>query len=355
MNLTTVGGMIKALNSEAMKRAQNRLDNLAKPQRSLGILEELAVKLAGIAGEPLVKLGKKTVIVMAGDHGVVEEGISAFPQEVTRQMILNFLRGGAGINVLARLVNADVVVVDIGSAGEIDHPLLLKRKIKKGTENMARGSAMSREEAVKAVETGMEIATEIIRKSRAAGDGLPVVATGEMGIGNTTPSAAIIAAVSGYPVSRVVGPGTGLAAEKIRKKAEVIEAALAVNNPDPRDGLDLLAKVGGLEIAGLAGCIIGAAAAGIPIVIDGFISTAAAVAAVKICPSCRNYLLPSHLSAEPGHKLGLDLLGLKPLLHLEMRLGEGTGAVLAMNLLEAATRVISEMATFSEAEVSGPA
>jgi len=297
-------------------------------------------------------IGRKTVILMAGDHGVVEEGVSAYPQEVTRQMLLNFASGGAGINVLARHAGAEVVVVDLGVCGAVAHASILNRKIRAGTRNIARGPAMSREEAVAAMETGIEIARREIGRSGPLG--LPLLATGEMGIGNTTSASAILAAFTGFPVERLVGPGTGLGEEAIRQKTEVVRQALAVNRPDPRDALEVLAGLGGLEIAGLVGCVLAAAAARVPILLDGFISGAAGLVAARLAPGCLEYIFASHLSAEPGHRVMLEMMGLRPLLALDLRLGEGTGAVLAMPLIEAATKIMREMATFAEAGVSGP-
>ena len=336
----------------AMAAAKRRLDELTKPQGSLGRLEEIAVRLAGIAGEPMPVLGKKAVILMAADHGVVEEGVSAYPPEVTRQMVANFVRGGAGINVLARQVGAEVVVVDIGVRGGAVGPPVLAYKVREGTANFTRGPAMSREEAVAAVETGIKIARAVVEDRSA---GLPVLATGEMGIGNTTAATAVLAAFTGFPVEALVGPGTGLDEEGRRRKARVIRLALAKNRPDPRDPLEVLAKVGGLEIAGLAGCLLAAAAARVPVLLDGFISGAAGLVAGRLAPGCLAYVFAAHLSAEPGHRVMLEAMGLRPLLALDLRLGEGTGAVLGMPILEAATKVIREMATFAEAGVSGPA
>ncbi len=338
---------IRALDQEAMAAARTRLDNLTKPQGSLGMLEDLAERLAGIYGNPLPAIGEKAVIVMAGDHGVVSEGVSAFPQEVTPQMVLNFIAGGAGINVLARHAGARVVVVDVGVAQPVEHPLLVQRNVRRGTRNLAQGPAMTPEEAVAALEAGIEVAEAEIAR------GANLLATGDMGIGNTTPSSAILAAVSGYPVERLVGRGTGINDERLAQKVRVIQTALATNRPDPRDGLDILAKVGGLEIGGLAGVILAAAAHRIPVVVDGFISTAAALIASRLHPQATNYMIASHVSVEPGHRIMLDLLGLEAMLHVKMRLGEGTGAALAMHIVEGATKVLREMATFADAGVSG--
>ncbi|WP_027093126.1 nicotinate-nucleotide--dimethylbenzimidazole phosphoribosyltransferase [Cohnella thermotolerans] len=337
---------IRPLDRRAMEETARRLDRLTKPPGSLGKLEEVAVKLAGIAGETVAAPPKKAVVVMAADHGVCAEGVSAFPQEVTGQMVHNFLAGGAAINVLARQTGAEVVCVDIGVLGELSHERLVSRKVRAGTANMAREAAMTREEAVRAIEVGIGLAGEL------AAQGVGLFATGEMGIGNTTPSAAMLAAFGGLDPTEVVGRGTGLDDAGVRRKEETIRRALDTNRPDRTDPLDVLAKVGGLEIAGLAGLILGAAAERRAVVIDGFISTVAAIAAVRLAPAALNYLLPSHLSEERGHRLALRELGLEPMLHLQMRLGEGTGAALVFPLVDAACNVLAQMATFDSAGVS---
>ena len=337
---------ISDLDATSMREAQHRLDNLTKPKGSLGMLERIAVQLAGITGEPRPKIGKKVSIVMAADHGVVAEGVSAFPQEVTPQMVVNFLNGGAAINVLSRHAGAEVVCVDIGVAVDVDHPGLKARKVKYGTDNFVHGPAMTREEAVKALEVGIDVVQEQINS------GASIFALGEMGIGNTTASSAILAVYSEHPLEEIVGAGSGVGAERLAHKRMVIERAIEKNRPDKSDPIDVLAKVGGLEIAGMAGCILAAAANRVPVVIDGFISSAAALIASKISPRSVDYMIGSHLSQEPGHRIALDLIGLRPLFSLDMRLGEGTGAVLAFNVIEAAAKIINEMATFDEAGVS---
>ncbi len=334
------------LDKEAMEEAQRRMDRLTKPPGSLGRLEELAVWLAGVTGRPRQRLPHKTVVLMAADHGVAREGVSAYPSSVTAQMVANFLRGGAAINVLARRAGARVLVVDIGVAASVpEAPGLLVRKVGPGTANMAEGPAMSRAEAERAVAVGLEVAAEEIER------GAQVLATGEMGIGNTTAASAIVAALTGRPVASVTGRGTGLDEEGLRHKVAVIERALAVNRPDPADPLDVLAKVGGYEIAGLVGVVLQGAARRVPVLLDGFIAGAAALVAARLCPQARAYMLASHCSAEPGHRPALDELGLRPLLDMDMRLGEGTGAVLAMHLLDDALAILDEMATFEEAGV----
>ena len=344
---------IPSLAHEAQALARARQDTLTKPPGSLGRLEELSIQLAAITGQSRPSVARKAVIVMAGDHGVTAEGVSAYPAEVTPQMVLNFLRGGAAINVLARQAGARVVVVDIGVAADIESvdtlhaASLRKRKIACGTQNMARGPAMTRAQAEAAITEGMDVVNAEI-----AG-GLDLVATGDMGIGNTTASAAIVAAFTGVPVAQVTGRGTGVDDAGLARKTAVIERALAVNRPDPRDAVDVLSKVGGLEIAGLVGVILGAAAHRIPVVIDGFISGAAALAAAELAPGVKPYLIASHQSVEIGHRVVLERLGLRALLDFNLRLGEGTGAALAFHLVEAAARILNEMATFAEAGVSG--
>jgi len=345
--LPSVIEMIKPLDEETMAEARARQDMLTKPRGSLGRLEELSIKIAGIVRQRAPRLEHKAIITMAGDHGVVVEGVSAYPQEVTAQMVDNFLKGGAAINVLARHIGARVVVVDMGVSANLDsHPLLVSRKIASGTADMVKGAAMSREDAIQAVEMGIEVIQNEVTK------GLDIVGVGDMGIGNTTPSAAICAAITGKRVVEVTGKGTGIGDEQLALKVRMIETALALNQPDPRDAIDVLSKVGGFEIGGLAGAILGAAAHSIPVVIDGFVAGAAALLANGLCPRVRDYLIAGHLSSEPGHRVMLDYLRLKPVLDLEMRLGEGTGAALTISIIEAAAKVLAEMATFTDAGVS---
>ena len=337
---------IRPLDRAAMDKAEARQSVLTKPPGSLGRLEAISIQVAGITGCERPRLRHKAVIVMAGDHGVVEEGVSAFPSEVTPQMVLNFLRGGAAINVLARHVGARVIVVDIGVAADIPaQPGLVVRKVGHGTANLRRGLAMTRGQAVEAIEVGIAVVEEELDK------GLDIVATGDMGIGNTTPSAAIAATVTDLPVARVTGRGTGVDDRGLALKIAVIEEALALHRPDPTDGLDVLAKVGGFEIGGIAGIVLGAAARRVPVVVDGFISTAGAAIAALLAPQAKAYLISGHRSVEAGHQALLDFLGLVPLVDLDLRLGEGTGAVLGIGLVEAACKVLCEMATFDEANV----
>ena len=346
-SITPLLARIQPLDAESMSAARARQDVLTKPQGSLGRLEALSIQIAGITRQPRPKIQHKVVTVMAGDHGVVAEGVSAYPQEVTPQMVLNFLYGGAAINVLTRHVGARVVIVDMGAAATMEpHPQLLIRKIAPGTANIAVGPAMTRQQAEACLLAGAEIVEAEIA------NGLDLLATGDMGIGNTTPSAAIAAAVTGKSVREIAGRGTGVDDRGLERKISAIERALQVNQPNPADGLDLLAKIGGFEIGGLAGAILGAAANGRPVVIDGFISTAAAIIAVTLNPQVRDYLIAAHTSQELGHRLMTEWLGLTPLLDLQMRLGEGTGAALAMSIIEASCTVLDEMATFGEAGVS---
>jgi len=338
---------ITALDEAAMEAARERQQQLTKPRGSLGRLEQLSIQLAGITGQLKPKVDEKAVIVMAGDHGVTAEGVSAYPAEVTPQMVLNFLNGGAAINVLAGQVGARVVIVDMGVNASLEpHPDLRLHKIAPGTANMARGPAMTREQAQEALQVGLAIVNELVA------DGVQMVGTGEMGIGNTTPSAAITAALTGASISDVVGRGTGVDDEGLSRKIDVVEVALALNQPDPDDPIDVLAKVGGFEIAGLVGVILGAASKRVPVVIDGFITAAAALVAARLEPAARAYMIASHRSAEIGHQVILDELALEPLFDLGLQLGEGTGAALAMHVIDGAARILCHMATFADAGVT---
>ena len=331
----------------AMDAARARQDTLTKPQGSLGRLEELSITLAGIFMDPIPKINRKAVILAAGDHGVVAEGVSAYPQEVTPAMVGNFLAGGAAINVLARHVGASIVVLDAGVAADLpDDPAMRAVKIGRGTANMAIGPAMSREDAIKCIEAGIAAADEQIAK------GADLIAFGDMGIGNTTPSSAITAVVTGADPSVTTGRGTGLDDPALAHKVEVVRRSIEVNKPDAKDGLDLLAKVGGFEIGMLAGAMLGTAAAHRPAVVDGFISGAAALIAWTLAPTLSHYLIASHQSVEPGHRIGMETMGLTPLLDMGMRLGEGSGATLAMPIIEAAAKCLAEMATFADAGVA---
>lgn len=327
-------------------KAKARLDQLTMPHWALGRLMDLGMDLAGMTRSMTPPVDRKTAVVMAGDHGVTCEGVSKYPQEVTAQMVRNFVGGGAGINALARLNGAKVAVVDMGVAGDLSGlGGIRSRRIRSGTSNMAAGPAMTRDEAIRSVEAGIEIAEEL-------GTTTDVFGTGEMGIGNTTPSSAIVCALSGCPAADATGRGTGLEDDQLRHKIGIIQRCLDVNQPDPADALDVLAKVGGFEIGGLAGLILGAASMRKPVLIDGFISTAGALIAQRLAPTAAEYMIAAHRSVEPGHGIALGLLGKEPLLDLNLRLGEGTGAALAMNLVEAAARILTEVATFEDAAVS---
>jgi len=339
---------IPSLQSEMFDKAQQRLNNLTKPIGSLGKLEDIAKRIVAITGSLSPSFKRKVIFVFAADHGVAEEGVSAYPQEVTYQMVYNFLKGGAGINVLAKHVGVEVVVVDIGVAKDLKtHPDLKVRKIGYGTGNMIKKRAMKKREAVQAIEIGIEVFEEECKKNP-----ISIVGLGDMGIANTTPSSAIIATMTGRDPEDVTGRGTGINGKIWQKKVEVIKKALRFHLPDAKDPLDVLSKVGGYEIGGIAGCILAAARHRIPVVIDGFISTAGAMIAVGLSPQVRDYLFSSHLSAEKGHSIALDYLKLFPLLDLDLRLGEGTGAALAISLIDASVKILTQMATFEEAKVS---
>jgi nicotinate-nucleotide--dimethylbenzimidazole phosphoribosyltransferase len=331
----------------AGEEARRRLDRLTKPPGSLGRLEELAWRLSLMSGRCPPRVRHPVIFTLAGDHGVVAEGVSAYPQVVTAQMVENFLAGGAAVNALARGAGASVVVADLGIAHPLGgRPGLIDLRIAAGTANMALGPAMTRVQALAAVEAG----AGLVEAERARG--MDLIGTGEMGIGNTTAASALVAVLAGAAPADVTGPGAGLDDAGRRHKAQVIARALAVNRPDPADPLGALAAVGGFEIAGLVGVILAGAAARIPVMLDGFIAGAAALVAVGLAPASRDFLLASHLSAEPGHAVVLSALALTPYLHLGMRLGEGTGAALAIGLARAAASIMESMATFKSAGVS---
>ena len=338
---------IAGIDHTITKKTQERLDNLTKPLGSLGKLEELAKQICGITGKASPALENKVIFTLAADHGVTDEGISAYPKEVTAQMVYNFISGGAGINVLARHVGARVVVADFGIATDLEPDIKLRvKKINYGTKNMAKGPAMTRDEAIKAICAGIEIFDEEFKR------GIDIVGTGEMGIGNTTAASAITAAFTSKPLEEITGKGAGLNGSGLKNKIEVIRKSLFVNKPDSADPIDVLSKVGGFEIAGLTGIILAAAAHKIPVVIDGFISGAAALVAFKIAPKVKDYMIAAHKSVEGGHKIILEYIGLKPLLDLDLRLGEGTGAVLGIGLADASIKILTQMATFKSANVS---
>ena len=339
---------IRLPSEEACARARNRLDSLTKPAGSLGRLEDLAACYVGMTGNVSPPPLDPVVFTLAADHGVTAEGVSAYPQSVTAQMVKNFIRDGAAVNVLARHAAASLCVVDVGVAEDLGaHVGLLHHKIAHGTKNFLYEPAMSHEQAITSLHVGMNLA------QAACADGKNLLAVGEMGIGNTTASAALASVLTGYDVERVTGRGTGVDGQRLRRKISVIQRALALHRPSSDDVVDTLAKVGGFEIGGMAGLMLGAASRRVPVVLDGFISGVSALIAVALAPRCREYLLASHLSEESGHRIVLDHLKLEPLLDLRMRLGEGTGACLAITLVQAALNLYGQMATFEEAAIAG--
>ena len=349
-NLIQTIESVKPVNRSLEPAIRAHLDQLTKPVKSLGRLEDLAAQYCLITNTLKPSLGKKKIFAFAGDHGVAEEGVSAYPQEVTPQMVRNMLNGGAAVNVLARHAGVELSVVDIGVDDPlIDAPNLIRRKVKSGTDNMVKGPAMSLAEATQAIEVGIELARSAVQ------EGVALIGTGEMGIANTTPSSALFAALLPCPVEDITGRGTGIDDAGLIKKIEVIKKALKVNKERLTDPLSTLAALGGLEIAGICGLCLGAASARIPVVVDGFISSAGALAACKLCPQVRDYLFFSHCSEEAGHATFLRIFKVEPILDLKMRLGEGTGAALAMNVIEAAVKIYNEMATFASAGVSDKA
>lgn len=346
--LTQTIKSIKPIDRSLEPAIRTHLDQLTKPPKSLGRLEDLAVQYCLITNTIKPRLDLKKIFTFAGDHGVAEEGVSAYPKEVTPQIVRNILAGGAAVNVLAKHVGAEVGVIDIGVDDPLtDAPNLIRRKVKSGTANIAKGAAMTLAEATQAIEVGIELARSAMQ------EGVTLIGTGEMGIANTTPSSALFAALLPCPVEDITGRGTGIDDTRLIKKIEVIKKALKVNQDRLTDPLNTLAALGGLEIAGICGLCLGAASVHVPVVVDGFISSAGALAACRLCPPVRDYLFFSHLSEEAGHALFLRLFNVEPILDLKMRLGEGTGAALAMNVIEAAVKIYNEMATFDSAGVSG--
>ncbi len=347
--LKTTVASIEKQDQSFRTQARARLEQLTMPHWALGRLMDLAEDLAGMTRSMTPPVERRTIVTMAGDHGIADEGVSAFPQEVTMQMVHNFVNEGAGINALAKLNNANVVVVDIGVAGDLSELAntgkIISKKIAPGTANMVKGPAMTEAEAIAAIEVGIEIANELAEST-------DIFGTGDMGIANTSPSTAILAAVTGMSVADITGRGTGIEDKQLSHKIAMIEKALEVNAPDATDGIDLLSKVGGFEIGGIAGLILAAATQKKPVIIDGFISTAGALIAQLIAPDCTDYIIAAHCSVEPGHKAMLKRLGKSALLDLNLRLGEGTGSALAMNLVDASVRVLTEISTFEEAHVS---
>ncbi|MBN1699633.1 MAG: nicotinate-nucleotide--dimethylbenzimidazole phosphoribosyltransferase [Spirochaetales bacterium] len=340
-------GRITDTSRAAEKAALMRQNLLTKPAGSLGMLEAVSIRLAGIYGTEKPVTGEKLVMVFAGDHGIAASGVSAYPQEVTVQMVGNFLKGGAAINVLSRHIGARILIVDMGVASDLEpHPLLRIRKIGYGTADISRGSAMGREQAVKAIEAGIRLFEEEV------GENTGLFIPGEMGIGNTSAATAIAAAVTGRPVEEITGRGTGIDDERLKRKIVLIKQAIGNNDVILGDPIDIAAKLGGFEICGIAGAVLGAAALRVPVVLDGLISTSGALIADALCPKVRKYCFASHNSTEKGHLVMLSQLGLVPLLDLQLRLGEGTGAALAVPIIEAACKILLEMATFSEAGVT---
>ncbi len=338
---------IQPPDQEIYRAALERLSQQARPAGSLGMLEPLSARMAAIRKTMDVHLDQKVIVICAGDHGVVEEGVSLFPQEVTPQMVYNFVGGGASINVLARYARASVKVADLGVNYDFEKDLpIFHKKVRKGTDNLAEGPAMSGKEAVRSIEAGIEIVEALITEQP-----VDILGTGDMGIGNTTPSTAIIAAMSGIDAEKLTGRGTGLDDQALKRKIEVIRRGLRINRPNPDDALDVLSKVGGFEIGGLAGLVLGAAANRIPVVCDGLISTAGALIACALAPAAKAYLFAGHRSVEKGHQTMHEKLGLEPLLDIRFRLGEGTGAALAMELLDAATRILAEIKSFDEVAI----
>ncbi len=335
---------ISPINREAVEKAKERQDGLLKPPGSLGKLEDLSLKLAGIYGDPKPQVQKKAIVLMAADNGVYEEGYNSFPQEITKSLVELAGPGLIGVAVLSRHVDSKLVVVDIGIKGEVKGEHILPKKIRQGTANIAKGPAMSREEAIKAVETGIEVTNSLID------EGIGLLGTGEAGICNTTTTAAVISALTGIEPEQVVGMGTGGDEQAYQKKLQVVKDALALNKPNPKDPIDVLTKVGGLDIAGLVGCYLAAAARKKPIVIDGFIAGGAALCALKINPLVKDYMIPSHLSKEKGAQVLLDALDMEPMLLMNMRLGEGTGAALTFNIIDGACKIINEMGSFADLE-----
>jgi len=338
---------IKDIDHGAAEKAQARLDGLIKPRGSLGKLEEIVVQLAGIQSNPRPQLGPKLLVIMAADHGVAKEGVTAFPSDGSTKMLLNFLNQGAAVNVLAQYTNTRILLVDVGLNGDpIVHPNLCVRRIKPGSGNISREAAMSETEAIAAIETGIELV------EREADAGVGLVAVGELGIGNTTPSTAILACISGEDIQAITGRGTGLDDGALLIKQQVIQKALEINQPDQDNPLDILSKVGGLEIAALTGVMLSCAARRVPVVLDGFVSGAAAMLACRMNARCSQYMIASHLSEETGHRTMLTELGLRPLLDLGLRIGEGTGAVLALPLIESVVKIINETASQAEVGIS---
>ncbi len=344
----TIASIPKTLDEDTFKAAKERLANQAKPAKSLGIMEDISARLAAIKGTINVQLTNKRIVTCAGDHGVTQEGVSLFPADVTPQMVYNFAAGGASVNVIGNHAGAIVKAADLGVNHDFDPDLpIFHKKIRHGTANFTKEPAMTRAEAIQSIEAGIEIVNELEAEQR-----VDLLGTGDMGIGNTTPSSAIIAAFSGINVEKLTGRGTGIDDAALANKVKVIKTGLDLHQPDPKDPIDVLSKVGGLEIGGLAGLVLGAAARGIPVICDGLISTAGALIACELAPYAKNYLFASHKSVEVGHTFMHQRLGLEPLIDLQFRLGEGTGAAVCMELLDLSTRILADIKTFEEVGIS---
>ena len=352
ISLENIINEIRPIDRQWIDQAKKRTSQLVMPTRALGELHNIAERMCAIQKSMTPRAGKKAVLVFAGDHGIMQEGVSPYPQEITGEMVRTFLKGGAGINAICRHVGADVTVVDMGIIPDFDPAKieggekLRVHKLGQGTANFAQGPAMSRKEAEEAVLFGFELAADLFEQ------GVQILGTGDMGLGNTSPSAAIGTLCTGRSLEIMVGRGTGVDDNGLEKKRSVIQKGIALNSPDPRDGLDVLAKVGGFEIGGIAGCMLAGAYYSRPVMVDGFISSAGALIAHSLCPQVIDYLFAGHCSEEQGHQAMLSFLELKPLLDLNMRLGEGTGGALAMSVIDAALRVFREVLTFEEAGVT---
>ena len=352
MNLKDIVKGIQPVDPEWLEKARERTAQLVMPTRALGQLHEIAERLCAIGKTLQPSIKRKAILVMAGDHGVVNAGVSAYPQEVTGAMVQTFLAGGAGINVISRHVNAEVFVVDMGIISELDgqdlpgNDHLITHKIASGTADFTRGPAMSSQEAAQSISLGFQEASKLYQ------NGVEILGTGDMGIGNTTPSAAIGEVICAVGLDKMVGRGTGVDDKGLTRKREAVSRAIEVNKPVAENGLDVLAKVGGFEIGGIAGCVLAAAFHRRPVVIDGFISTAGALIANALCPTVTDFIFAGHCSEEAGHRYMLDYLKLEPILDLGMRLGEGTGGALSMSIMEGAVSIFKEVLTFAEAGVA---
>jgi nicotinate-nucleotide--dimethylbenzimidazole phosphoribosyltransferase len=333
------------INIDYYNNAKHRVDNLIKPKGSLGKLENIAIRLSAITSNLYPKVDNKTIIVMAADNGVCEENVASVPQEVTKLQAINMTKGYCGVSALAKQAKANIVVVDVGIKSDVNNDNIINRKIKYGTDNFVKGSAMTREEAIKAIEVGIEVANDEIDK------GCNLLGIGEMGIGNTTSSTAILSVIGDYDPYEITGIGANFPEDKVVHKANIIRKAIEVNKPDKDDPIDILSKVGGLEIGGMVGVILGSAAKKVPVVIDGYISIIAAIIAYELEPESVKYIFPSHSSAEKAATYAMDYLNLEPMLHMDMRLGEGSGAAMAFNIIEGATYMMKEMITFDESDI----